>query len=93
MEWSEHEDFLYTLYEKGIEPKALDVKPEIDSLLVPYVRAFSVLSSRRQAGMDVQNIQLSEIMAYLGVMPFDDVPLYVSLMIDMDRQYMASRKG
>ncbi len=77
---------------KGIDPPALDKKPEIPNYILEYVEAFYHLSARRTIGYSSENpISVSDIDAFLNRHPTDDLVLFEYLMIEMDNAYLVLR--
>ena len=72
----------------GIEPKALELKPIIPAHLEECIRAFNILSTRRQVGMSKNPITLSEIMLYIDSFGCTETEIFVLHIIRMDLAYL-----
>lgn len=59
--------------------------------MIPYVKAFKLLSGRRQVGMTANPIQISEMLLVVkNIYIFDDLEEFVLLMSEMDDGYLAA---
>lgn len=92
MEWADQISFLESIEnETGIEPNALRNKPQFYEWMYRYIKAFELLSSRRQVGMTANPIQISEMITVAThVYIFDDIEEFVLLMSEMDNGYLES---
>lgn len=79
---------------KGIDPPALERRPDVPSYLLEYLEAFYFLSSRRTVGFSSENpISMSDISSYLEMYPTDNRHLFVFLVGEMDSEYLQKRYG
>lgn len=76
------------MVERGVQPKALDNKPKVPQHLNYYVRAFWTLSSRRQIGMALSPISLSDIVSYLTIYPWYDIDKFIDYTVKMDSIFL-----
>jgi hypothetical protein len=91
LSWGDKEKFLRGLEERGEAVPALQNKPELDEFLIPYWKAFQVLSSSRQIGMGIGAIPLTEIEAYMRIYGIEDQEEredMVYLIGEMDRVFI-----
>lgn len=80
---------MYDKYaQTGVEPKALELKPIISAHLEEYIRAFNILSTRRQVGMSKNPITLSEILQYMDSFGCTEPEIFVLHIIRMDLAYL-----
>lgn len=57
--------------------------------MIEYINAFDILSSRRQCGMTVNPISMSDIFAYLKIFGSTDAEVFVKHIITMDAVFLA----
>lgn len=64
-QWGDKEDFLDEVWEKtGIEPQALESKPDLPSYLLQSLRVFNTLHPSRFSEMGIQPITVRDVLAY-----------------------------
>ena len=74
---------------RGLDPKALEDKPNLPIHLAFYAESFWVLSNRRgynEVGM--QPIPISDIASYLTINPWFDSAVFVKHITRMDSAYL-----
>ena len=82
------------LLAQGIEPAALENRPEIPDYLELFFNAFIVLSSRRSYAFAGPNpISFADIHAYLERFPAYDDQLFIHLIDAMDTAYLSKVHG
>jgi hypothetical protein len=73
-----------------IEPEALKSKPDVPAHLWAYYRTFLTLSTRRQVGMAINPISMTDIVAYMDKFgtPEDDDEKFVAYIVLMDSAFL-----
>jgi hypothetical protein len=69
-------------------PAALVKKPDLLHWMPKYVRAFDLLSSRREYGMGPNPINLLSIECYIRMFEVDDVEDFVTMICAMDMEFL-----
>ena len=63
-------------------------RPIVEQNLAWYLQAFNILSSRRQAGMSLNPIQMGDIKSFLDIYPWHDVDSFVLYITQMDSKFL-----
>lgn len=76
------------MVEDGVDVPALRERPDVGPDIFTYWEGFVALHKSRTSGFGPNPIQFAEIAAYLALFPVDDVELFVSIVKQLDSEFL-----